>query len=61
VTSNPIALSKYKATNILFETNKKYEVSKIAKLIIKSYKSFLSNLKNYDYSKFKKKSEIMAL
>ena len=61
IVSNPRINTKYKATNILFETKKKPSTKKIIRLIISSYKKFFFNLSSYKYIDFKKKADLMAL
>ena len=61
IVSNPKINTKYKATNILFETKKKPSAKKIIRLIISSYKKFFFNLSSYKYIDFKKKADLMAL
>ena len=55
VVSNPKIKTKYKATNIYLETQKKPSINKIVDLIIKSYEKFFNNLNSYSYSDFKSK------
>ena len=58
---NPRINSKYKATNILFETKKKPSTNKVIRLITSSYEKFFFNLNSYKYTDFKKKADFMAL
>ncbi len=60
IESNPNINSKYRATNILFETKKKPAIKEIVNLIISSYENFFSKLNIYNYEDFKKKANIMA-
>jgi len=60
IDSNPNIYSKYKATNILFETKKKPPIKEIVNLIISSYENFFSKLSIYNYEEFKKKANLMA-
>ena len=61
VVSNPEINNTYKATNILFETNKKLNLKEIIDLIISSYEKFFTNLNSYNYEDFKKKVDLMVL
>ena len=61
IASNPFIKNKYKATNILNETNKRIPLIKIEKLIISSYEKFFENLDSYNYKDFRKQVELMAL
>ena len=61
VVSNPEINNTYKATNILFETNKKLNLKEIIDLIISSYEKFFTNLNSYNYVDFKKKADLMVL
>ena len=61
ITTNPGINKKYKATNILLQTKKKPKIEKIIDLIISSYVKFFADLKSYNYIKFKKKADLMAL
>ena len=60
VNSNPSIKIKYKATNIFRETQIRTTSNKIATLLIKSYEIFFLNLKSFNYSHFKKKTDLMA-
>ena len=60
VNSNPSIKKKYKATNIFSETQIRTTTNEIAALLIKSYEIFFLNLKYFDYSHFKKKTDLMA-
>ena len=60
VNSNPSIKKKYKATNIFRETQIKTTTNEIATLLIKSYEIFFLNLKSFNYSHFKKKTDLMA-
>ena len=60
VNSNPSIKKKYKATNIFRETQIRTTSNKIATLLIKSYEIFFLNLKSFNYSHFKKKTDLMA-
>ena len=61
IVSNPVINDKYKATNILAETNKKYKIKEILELIINTYEKFFAELNSFNYDSFKKKSDLMAL
>ena len=61
VVANPEINNTYKATNILFETNKKLNLKEIIDLIISSYEKFFTNLNSYNYVDFKKKADLMVL
>ena len=61
IVSNPKVDTKYKATNILFETKKKPSTKEIIRLIISSYEKFFFNLSSYNYADFKKKVDLMVL
>tara|TARA_B100001750_G_C15415025_1_gene549842 strand:+ start:267 stop:851 length:585 start_codon:yes stop_codon:yes gene_type:complete len=61
IVSNPDIQSKYQATNILIQTNKKPKINEITELIISSYEKFFIDLNSYDYVNFKKKADLMAL
>ena len=61
VVSNPNINDSYKATNILFETEKIQRIEKIINLIISSYEKFFNNLNSYNYLNFKKKADLMLL
>ena len=56
INTNPEVSSNYQATNILFETQKKYNTKKVLDLIILSYEKFFLKLNLYNYENFKKKS-----
>ena len=61
IISNPKINNKYKATNILSETEKKPDIKDIIDLIIFSYEKFFENLNSYNYENFKRKANLMAL
>ena len=58
--TNPNIKKKYKATNILLESDKKPKINEIAGLIVSSYEKFFLNINSYSYSSFKKKADSMA-
>lgn len=60
IISNPKINAKYEATNIFLESKKKPSIEDLIKLIIFSYESFFSNLKSYNFLKFKKKVELIT-
>ena len=59
--SNPLIKKKYKATNIYKESKIKINANEIANLLINSYKYFFLNLDSFDYSYFKKKTNLMSI
>ena len=61
IVSNPKINTRYRATNILFETKKKPSVKEMIRLIIFSYEKFFFNLNSYNYTDFKKKADLMSL
>tara|TARA_B110000438_G_C15482549_1_gene507939 strand:+ start:45 stop:638 length:594 start_codon:yes stop_codon:yes gene_type:complete len=61
IVSNPVIYNKYKATNILAETKKKYKIKEILELIIDTYANFFADINSYNYDYFKKKSKSMTL
>ena len=61
IISNPDVKNIYKSTNIFLETKQKPNISKMINLIIKSYESFFYDLNMYNFVKFKKQAEFMAL
>ena len=61
IVSNPDIRNKYKATNILTETKKKPKITDMIDLIISSYEKFFIDLNLYNYAKFKKRAESIAL
>ena len=61
INSNPVIKQKYKATNILRETKVKTDSREIANLLTKSYENFFINLKSFNYSYLKRKTNLMAL
>ena len=61
IVSNPILKEKYKATNILFETQNRPEIKELTNMIISSYKKFFLNINSYNFINFKKKAEGMAV
>jgi len=61
IVSNPDINDKYRATNILSESNKKPKIKAIIDLIISSYEKFFINLNSYDYVNFIKKVDLMTL
>ena len=61
IVSSPNIETNYQATNIFFECKKKPTIEEMINLIILSYEEFFFNLDSYDYKKFKKKAELMAL
>ena len=61
INSNPQINEKYKATNILKETEKKPTIKEILDLLVFSYERFFINLNSYNYEHFKKKADSMAL
>ena len=61
IVSNPKNNTRYRATNILFETKKKPSVKEMIRLIIFSYEKFFFNLNSYNYIDFKKKADLMSL
>jgi len=61
IVSNPKINNKYQATNILLETKKKPTIKEIIDLIISSYEKFFIDLNSYNYGRFKKRANLMAL
>ena len=61
VISNPNIKNKYKATNILSEINMKPKINELIKLLISSYESFFENITKYNYTNYKKKTDLMAI
>jgi len=61
VLSNPDIKNKYKATNILKETQKRLNIIEVMNFITFSYEKFFTNLNSYNYVNFKKKAESMTL
>ena len=61
ISSNPSIKKKYKATNIYYESKIKTNSKEIANLLIKSYEFFFLNLKSFNYSNFKKKTNLMTI
>ena len=61
VISNPKIIKKYKATNIMKETNSKPSINELITKLVRSYESFFSKLKFYKYKSFKKKAEKITL
>tara|TARA_B110000438_G_C15754310_1_gene624395 strand:- start:584 stop:1174 length:591 start_codon:yes stop_codon:yes gene_type:complete len=61
IEANPKKITRYEATNIFLETNKKPKIAEILNSIIFSYESFFNNLNSYNYLYFKKKADLMAL
>ena len=61
IISNPNINNKYKATNILYETNNKPKIEEIAKLLVRVYENFFSHINQYNYINFKKKVDLMAI
>ena len=61
IVSNPNINTKYKATNILFETKKRLKIEEIIELTISSYEKFFIDLNSYNYRHFKKRANMMAL
>ena len=61
IVSNPIINKKYQATNIFDETKQKPKIKEIMNSIILSYENFFNNLKFYNYTKYKKIAESMAI
>ena len=61
IISNPKINTKYRTTNILFETKKKPSIKEMIRLIISSYEEFFLNLNLYNYKDFKKRADLMAL
>ena len=59
--SNPLIKESYKATNILFETQKEPKIVDIINLLISSYEKFFQELSLYNYTNYKKKAELMAI
>ena len=59
--SNPLIKKKYKATNIYKESKIKINANEIANLLINSYKYFFLNLDSFNYSYFKKKTNLMSI
>ena len=61
VVSNPKIIDLYEATNILFETKKKINITKIIDSIIISYEEFFKFLNLYKYESYKNKAESMSV
>ena len=61
IVSNPDINNKYKATNILLETQKNPKIKEIIDLIVSSYEKFFINLNSYNYEHIKKKADLMVL
>ena len=60
VLTNPTIKTKYKATNIFAESNKKPTINKIINLITNSYEKFFLNLDTYNYDNFKKETRFLT-
>ena len=60
IISNPNIKSKYKATNIYFETKKKPKVKDIIYLLVKEYENFFYNMNSYNFINFKTKANLLA-
>ena len=58
--TNP-KIKKNISTNIYKETNMKPDVHKLSKHLVKKYENFFKNIKKYNFSKFKLKSQKLAL
>ncbi len=61
IQSNPDIENTYKATNILFETKKKYEKIEIIKLLILAYQSFFKEIDSYNFTQYREQAEAMAI
>ena len=61
IISNPDIHTKYKATNILSEIDMKPKINELIKLLISSYESFFENITKYNYTNYKKKTDLMAI
>jgi len=61
VIKSPIIKSKYEATNILAESNKKQKTEEIIKMIMLSYEKFFLNINSFNYLEFKKKADLMTI
>ena len=61
INSNPQINEKYKATNILKETEKKPTIKEILDILVFSYERFFINLNSYNYEIFKKKAKLISL
>jgi len=59
IISSPKIKKKYQATNILFESKTKPEINKIINLIIRSYEKFFTDINQYSFINFKKKSGVI--
>ena len=60
IISNPNIKSKYKATNIYFETKKKPKTKDIIYLLVKEYENFFYNMISYSFINFKTKANLLA-
>ena len=60
IISNPNVNNKYRATNILSETEKKPKIKEIIDLLINSYAKFFVDINSYEYVNFKKKADLIA-
>ena len=60
IVSDPKINNKYQTTNILSETKKKPPIKEIVNLIISSYEKFFYDLHLYNYTDFRKKTELMV-
>ena len=60
IISNPDVNNKYRATNILSETEKKPKIKEIIDLLINSYAKFFVDINSYEYVNFKKKADLIA-
>jgi BirA family transcriptional regulator, biotin operon repressor / biotin---[acetyl-CoA-carboxylase] ligase len=61
IISSPKILNKYKATNMMKESNSKLSTNELINKLVKSYEIFFSKLKFYKYETFKKKAEGITL
>jgi len=61
INSNPLIKKEYKATNIFHESKILTNSREITNLLIKSYELFFLNLKFFNFSYYKKKTNLMAI
>ena len=61
MTSNPSIKNKYKATNIFQESRIKVNADEFANLLVTAYEMFFLNLSSFNYSYFRKKTDLMSI
>jgi BirA family transcriptional regulator, biotin operon repressor / biotin---[acetyl-CoA-carboxylase] ligase len=61
IISSPNINKKYKTTSIFAKSKKKPSINEIAILLVKLYRNFFYNINSYNFTKYKKKADLMVV